>query len=128
MYLQREDTVKGVGYSKLSLEQFRAINDQSGMAAALVNLAFICRLTGKLDEAERYSRQAMSIHQLLNEKDGLSQDYYNLCAIYVMQKDFPKAISFGRDALRLSQELGYPPTKELACIHRRLTCCIYIHG
>jgi class 3 adenylate cyclase len=44
----------------------------------------------------------------LNDQVGLSQEYYNLCAIYVLRKDFRKAITFGNEALTLSRALGYP--------------------
>lgn len=108
MYYQRQDTVRAIGFTRLSLKQFREIDDLSGTASALVNLSFLHRLTGKLEEAERYSRQAMDYHLLLNQKDGLSQDYYNLCAVFVLRKDYQQAISFGNLALKMSRELGYP--------------------
>ncbi len=85
--LKKNDSTKY--YYKKLIEIDNFTDDISSFKAkAYSNLGMLCINEGNLNSAEMYTKKAIEIDSLLNNKIGLSAEYINLATIYIHRKKY----------------------------------------
>jgi len=77
---------KAITYHNRSLDQFREVNDQQGIADCLNNLGNIYMNQGKIVKALDYLNQSLKINENLDNKSGIGNQLSNLGTIYTTRR------------------------------------------
>ncbi len=113
---QRKDSllILAEEHFQKSLEIFREIEDNEGVATLLQNLGRICQDRNDIPGAKEYYDQSLSIWESLDNKDGIFYVLNNFGGLYLEEGKIIEAQVYGLKSLRVGQELGYPFNISLA--------------
>ncbi len=88
-----------------SLEIWRRLEHEQGIANALNNLGLIAELEGDLDLAEDLYAQGMDIRAKINDRPGLAASYNNLGILKQIRRDYAEAGAWYARSLAIKREL-----------------------
>lgn len=91
---------------KLSLNLARNLDDKEGMSSALCNMGKIYVDMGDLDQAMKYSYEALDIDREIGNKKGQAADLRNIGIIYYYYNDYNKAKKYYSQSLELNILIG----------------------
>ena len=104
-YLSLGKREKGLSHLQTSLELTLEYDfDPSSISRALNNLGTAYQSLNELDKAELYFDQALSQAIYANDVVGQARAYGNIGNVYMLLKDFLKAIPHYTEVLRLSRD------------------------
>ena len=89
-----------------SLETFRALGDQLGIAGALTNLGWVAVWVSEAEEARSLNEEAAELNRELGQKRGLALALNNLGWLAQMHGDFATARHYHERSVTLCRELG----------------------
>jgi DNA-binding CsgD family transcriptional regulator len=93
-------------FNQESLDIFRALGDNWGMARALNNLGEIARLQGDYDSAQVIYDQSLAVWRTLNHKSGIAWSLHNLAYVAQHQGDYRHMEALFRESLVMYREQG----------------------
>ena len=105
--MDRGDYEKATGYFD-SIIRLDGVVEKEPLkyARALHNKAKVLFKMNKPKEALALSKKAFSIRKALNNEGGLTSSYEFMADYYYRQKDFPKAFSYAKNALKTAKNEG----------------------
>jgi tetratricopeptide (TPR) repeat protein len=78
------------------------------MALGYNNLAFIYDQSSDTLNALKYYIKALELYESINDRRGIAYSLNNIGSIYLLQKQYEKALPFAQQSLKLSKEIGSP--------------------
>ena len=97
---------KAIDYIERSLKVFEALNDKSGVAAALRNLATVNEATGNYALALEYNFKTLKISEEQGNKLAIARTLGNIGTIYYSMQLDTKALDYMKQARIIYEELG----------------------
>ncbi|WP_428654966.1 tetratricopeptide repeat-containing sensor histidine kinase [Runella sp.] len=98
-----------------SLALHREANDQWNIATALNNMGVVAQnIASNYPEANRYYFEALKIGQTLKDKHLTALGYDNISQIYLVQKNYSKALDYALRSLKLRQQQNDTPERNAA--------------
>jgi tetratricopeptide (TPR) repeat protein len=85
---------------------FNKINDRSGIASTLNNIAIIHRLKGEYDEALEKYNQSLKIKTELDDGNDIAATLNNIAIIHQVKGEYDKALEKYNQSLKIKTELG----------------------
>lgn len=76
------------------------------LARALRRMAIVCWRGAEYEEALRYFREAIPLHQALGHKAGLAQLYSSMAGVFWERREIDEALQSVQRALALYEEIG----------------------
>ncbi|MFN8346257.1 MAG: tetratricopeptide repeat-containing sensor histidine kinase [Spirosomataceae bacterium] len=106
-------------YYRRALALHQAANDRWNEASTFNNMGVVEQnIASNYPEANRYYFEGLKIAQNLRDKYLIALCFDNISQIYLLQKNYPKALAYGFRALRLRQQQTDTPesnaTREVA--------------
>jgi tetratricopeptide (TPR) repeat protein len=99
---------KALEFYLRSLEIRESIQNKSGVAQSLNNIAAVHQKNNDLTQALYYFTQSMKLYEELKEKRGLTTALNNIADIYYVNKNYGKALEFANHALEVAKEARDP--------------------
>ncbi|MDZ7705771.1 MAG: tetratricopeptide repeat protein [Trueperaceae bacterium] len=93
-------------YYQKALERFRALGDDSGMAAVLHNLASVLNDIGDSGAAVEHYQQSLRRYHGLGNQVGVAYNLYSLGVLYLRERRYGEADASLEQALALCEETG----------------------
>ena len=116
--LRNKFPVEAKQFFQEALDISRELKNGNGELKALIGLAFFHRFRGELDEATRYSEEAMQQAIVLNDTINMITIIYNLAYVRGFQGELSESISQSLEALRLAEEIS--STKWIILVNTQL--------
>ncbi|MFZ8787696.1 tetratricopeptide repeat protein [Thermocrinis sp.] len=98
-------------YFSRSLSLARSLEDRSGQAVVLNNIAGIYRDKGELDKALGYYEESL---RLQTDKKEKAITYNNIALIYVNKGKYKKAVEYLQKAIEINERYGYYHTASIS--------------
>jgi predicted ATPase/DNA-binding CsgD family transcriptional regulator len=95
-----------IEFARQSLETFRKLGDQPGIAQALNILGELNRSQGNYETARRYYEKCLKVVQVTGERMREGMQYENLGVIAYHQKQYEHALELIRHGLTIFWEVG----------------------
>ena len=112
--IQSHDTQSVLqSYSEV-LKRGQALHAENIEVEAMVRIGEISVKTGDLSTAERYFNQALAIYRKNSVTDNEQAILYSLGGVYRSQHNYDKALATYREALEISQKIGFRTGSALA--------------
>ncbi|WP_317898373.1 tetratricopeptide repeat protein [Aurantibacillus circumpalustris] len=86
-----------------SLGSKKLLNDKSGMALLLNNIAMIYFNQGSIEQALVSNLESLKIQEQINNKEGIANSLNNIAGIYDNQGDISKALEFYKKSLSIRE-------------------------
>lgn len=102
----KNDFNQALFYYTESFEIYDKTNNQLQKGTLLNNIGLIYLKQGKIDSANRFLSEALSIRQLLNDMYGVASTTLNLAQLELKQKNANKAIALSQKSIQLFTEIG----------------------
>ncbi|MHA4807195.1 tetratricopeptide repeat-containing sensor histidine kinase [Flavitalea flava] len=96
---------KALGYSNQALQIAMTMRDSSIVADIRNDIGSILAVKGKFQESLDFHVKAMDYYSRAGVKLGQTETSNFLSRTYLLLKDYPKALQFGRQGLSLAREL-----------------------
>jgi tetratricopeptide (TPR) repeat protein len=90
------------------------LNNQIGLADALINVGEVDRALGQLDQMETYNLRALEISQEAEYVKGIAISKLNLGDVHIKKGEIAKAIDFYHEVSEISQGAGLSDMHVLA--------------
>jgi tetratricopeptide (TPR) repeat protein len=100
------EILQAIALLEESLEAFRDVGDQWGIAYSLNDLGLMLHLRGETGEAERQVKQSRAMLRQLGDRRGAAFAAYNLGLIETRRDDHARAQGYYRESLAL-REAGH---------------------
>jgi tetratricopeptide (TPR) repeat protein len=101
------DNPAAIAAFRKAIEVWRTLSGESeDIVIGLNALASATKASGDLDTAEHEYREALRIALAVDYKEGVAYVTGNLANLTLSREDWPETETLGREALRLSEELG----------------------
>ncbi|MBI4931601.1 MAG: tetratricopeptide repeat protein [Bacteroidetes bacterium] len=120
VYFQQKNYPEAIVYYKKGIKISEKVGDKNGLASTLVNLG---RTYQKLEQENNngfISKDSLSIYTIgymlrglklfeeTNNKQGISRTSASIGLIYYSENNISQALDYGKRALKVAQEIGYP--------------------
>jgi|GEM_PF-1675729 len=105
LYQRCSDTIEAIGHFQLSADIFQILGLSVEQGNALNRLALALRSVRKLDEAEKFASQAIS---LLGNDERREFSYFVLGTIAYDNEEYSKALVLFKESLELAQKVNDP--------------------
>jgi predicted ATPase/class 3 adenylate cyclase len=113
--MSQGDNTNGKRIAKESVALFRQIQDKSGLAYALVVLAYPLQFLGELPQAEAALKESIAIARSEKNVFVLASALANMTLVYLeLHGDIEMAERYADEAIRLSREVGIEWTASVA--------------
>lgn len=98
---------------RAALDGYAEQGNYIGQATALHGLAMACEREGRVDEALNHTSEMLRLSRLGKYRPGEASGLQNLGWVHARMGDYEQAISYGRQAIRVWQEIeGRDPSGE----------------
>ncbi len=97
---------KSGAFQREALALAEKLQDRSGIATAVINGAFLARLSGSYQVAIERSTQALALFRQLEDKHGIARSLYNLGLAHQARSDYLQARSYYLQSLAISEAIG----------------------
>jgi len=104
LYKKIGDTTKSIEFSRKSLAICESMGDHRNQAIALQNLAILFTNQKKYDEAYYYFEKGLEENNLIGANN--SRLHLGLSELFLVQKNYERAIYHGKLAIKLAEESG----------------------
>jgi predicted ATPase/DNA-binding SARP family transcriptional activator len=84
----------------------RELNDQAGVASALINLGLLALGRGDLDRAEAFYSEGLAIQQQVGNQSGAATALRNLALVAHAKQDYARARELSEASLAVERDLG----------------------
>jgi tetratricopeptide (TPR) repeat protein len=101
LYREQNKFFEAVKYYNLSLEIFKANNEENAEADVLNNLGLIYSDIKYNELALDYLLKALTLYEKLNLQDNVGNIWLNIGAVYLENQDYPKANEYAQKALKI---------------------------
>jgi tetratricopeptide (TPR) repeat protein len=105
LWTEGAPTTQVIAHFRKSLEIFEEINDQQGIADALVWLCFAHRTLGEFHASMQCGKKALAIFTQMDNRVGIAFAQLSLAASRLSACDFPAAMQFAEESGRLAAEI-----------------------
>jgi predicted ATPase/DNA-binding SARP family transcriptional activator len=105
--LAREDWQRAKSWTEQSMEMFRSLDDDAGIANSLNRLADIAKAEDEPETAASYYAAALEVARGLDDKRPLATVLTNMGAFALLQSDPYAAEELTREALSIWRKLGH---------------------
>lgn len=103
-YYFRSEYDSALKYDHLALNHFIDIDELSGQASALGNMANILTDQGNFQKGIEYYHRSLTLHESLGNKRGQATQLMNIGLIYSQQSEYHKAIEYYNKCLSIHEE------------------------
>ena len=94
IYMDQGDHARAIQYYVKSLDIFKALKDQNGMARAYNNIGNIYNYQNNYEKAIEYYNQSLKLYKALEYIPGMAHIYNNLGGIFLNQKKYTEALDY----------------------------------
>ncbi len=97
---------KALEMQQKSMDLFREIDNDWGIADAYLGFGNIKNLMGEYEEAIRFYQQSDSLYEILGNTYARATPYNNMGTIYYWQVDYEKALNYFNKAIAILDSIG----------------------
>jgi len=106
IYRSTDNYIKALEVLSISLELYKNLNNNKGIAEAKNRMGIVFKLQGKYPIALEHYFEALKAYQSINSKVGVSKIQNNIGIVYLYQKDYNKALEYYFKSLEIALELN----------------------
>ncbi len=108
IYKQKGNYPEALSVLQKSIAIKTGLSDHKGLSTVYVNVGDIYERQKLFDSAKKYYNSALVEAQLAENKSKTSGALQNLASVFLRTGDVSKAFEYGKQALSLSIEVGFP--------------------
>jgi class 3 adenylate cyclase len=100
------DYEQALDYQQKSLVLEKELDNRQGIAEVYGEIGEIYAAQDKVLPALENFQKGLALAEELGNKDKIAYSYINICSLYLKQKNYKRAETLGKNALKLSKKLG----------------------